>query len=173
MSHNEPLIQIVDENDKPISAMSIKEAHEKSATHRIVRVMVENPKNKKILLQKRSTQMDTWPDCWDNSAAGHVDAGEDYFTAAKRELREEIGIQTEKLEELGSYYSEDDRGDGIIVKRFNKVYRLFSEVDNFNIDKSEVSEVHWFTLEEIKSLLNNNVSVVTDGMQAVIKKYYL
>jgi 16S rRNA (adenine1518-N6/adenine1519-N6)-dimethyltransferase len=34
------------------------------------------------------------PERWDSSAAGHVDAGEDYLTAAVREIGEELGIKT-------------------------------------------------------------------------------
>lgn len=172
MSHSEPLIQIVDKNDKPIGVMSIKDAHEKGAVHRVVRVMVENPKNKKILLQKRSSQMRRWPNCWDNSAAGHVDEGEDYLTAAKRELSEEIGINANKLEEVGGYYSEKNLADNVTLKRFNKVYKSFSELENFNIDEVEVSEVRWFTLEEIKDMVRNKSDKITDGIVDVINRYY-
>ena len=34
---------------------------------------------------------DTFPGCWDSSCSGHVDAGEDYVAAARRELGEELG----------------------------------------------------------------------------------
>ncbi|MFM2381971.1 MAG: hypothetical protein RLZZ76_738 [Candidatus Parcubacteria bacterium] len=33
------------------------------------------------------------PGRWDNSAAGHVDAGEDYSRAVLREAEEEIGVR--------------------------------------------------------------------------------
>ena len=36
---------------------------------------------------------DRHPGVWDSSAAGHVDAGEDYDEAALRELEEELGVQ--------------------------------------------------------------------------------
>ncbi|MEY2519427.1 MAG: rRNA (adenine1518-N6/adenine1519-N6)-dimethyltransferase, partial [Verrucomicrobiota bacterium] len=32
---------------------------------------------------------------WDSSAAGHVEAGEEYDTAANRELQEELGISAD------------------------------------------------------------------------------
>jgi len=34
---------------------------------------------------------------WDSSAAGHLDTGEDYETAARRELEEELGITDTRL----------------------------------------------------------------------------
>jgi 16S rRNA (adenine1518-N6/adenine1519-N6)-dimethyltransferase len=48
-------------------------------------------------LQKRSIWKDRNPGIWDSSAAGHVDSGEDYLTAARRELREELGIEAPEL----------------------------------------------------------------------------
>src|SRR5262249_18336791 len=36
---------------------------------------------------------DLSPGLWDSSCSGHLDAGEDYDTAAGRELAEEIGIR--------------------------------------------------------------------------------
>ena len=45
-----------------------------------------------LFLQKRSPWKDKHPNKWDSSAAGHLDAGEDYETAARRELSEELGL---------------------------------------------------------------------------------
>lgn len=166
------MIQIVDRDDKPVGAMTITEAHEQGAIHRVVRIMVENPKNKKILLQKRSMKVSRWPGCWDDSAGGHVDKGEDYLQAAKRELYEEIGIKTDGLEEMGGYYSENETPDGVLLKRFNKVYRVFTKADDFDLEESEVSEVRWFTLAEIKGMLINRPDEITDGINDIINRYY-
>lgn len=163
-------IQIVDENDRPINQTSIIEAHEKGLIHRVVRIMVEDGKGN-ILLQKRSKHMLRWPNCWDNSAAGHVDAGEDYLTAAKRELFEEIGIQTDKLEEIGAYFTDAMYKDSIL-KRFNKVYKIIVEETPKNLQKEEVSEVEWFSLDDVRKLIKDKPDQVTDGLQDVISRYY-
>ena len=42
------------------------------------------------------------PSAWDSSAAGHLDAGEDYNTAAIRELEEELGIIDTEVEEIAA-----------------------------------------------------------------------
>ena len=44
-----------------------------------------------LLLQKRSAQKDSFPGLYDISAAGHLDPGEDFAAAARRELAEELG----------------------------------------------------------------------------------
>ena len=45
-------------------------------------------------MQKRVLSKDENPGLWDSSAAGHVDSGESYDNAAKRELLEELGLST-------------------------------------------------------------------------------
>ena len=45
-----------------------------------------------LCLQRRSFAKDNCPGLLSSSCAGHVDSGEDYLTAAVRELGEELGI---------------------------------------------------------------------------------
>lgn len=95
-------IQIVDENDQPTFEATKQEAWDNGLWHRVARIMIENNAGE-ILLQHRSPTKDIFPDCWDNSAAGHVDAGEDYEQAAIRELEEELGFSEIKLIQVGKY----------------------------------------------------------------------
>ena len=46
-----------------------------------------------LLLQKRSHDKDSFPDCYDISSAGHVPAGSSVLDSAIRELSEELGIK--------------------------------------------------------------------------------
>lgn len=48
-----------------------------------------------LLLQKRSASKDSFPGCYDISAAGHIESGDDYLPCALRELKEELGIEAE------------------------------------------------------------------------------
>src|SRR5205823_5364911 len=48
-----------------------------------------------LFLQKRSHWKDRHPLLWDSSAAGHVEADEEYDETAARELEEELGVRTE------------------------------------------------------------------------------
>ncbi len=166
----ENLITIVNENDEPIGSATISEARQKGLIHRIVRIMVEDSNNR-ILLQKRSNNMESYPGCWDHSAAGHVDYHEGYLSAAKRELFEEIGIIAESLEEIDTYFSENESG-GQIIKRFNRAYKHVSDTEKTKLQESEVEEVKWFTLDEIKRYIKDYPDKVTDGLEYVISRYY-
>lgn len=169
MSH--PPILIVDENDKPIGSASMTQAQEEGAWHRIVRIMIEDG-NGNLLLQKRAKHMEMYPECWDNSAAGHVDVGEEYLIAAEREANEETGISG-KLEPMGTYKTQTKfRGND--VNRFNRVYKIVLDqpAEKFTIDPEEVAEVKWFSVEDVKKLITEKPDQVTDGLVDVISKYY-
>lgn len=168
---DEPLIMIVDENDNPIGAKPKKEIWEKGLRHRIARIMVEDESGN-ILLQKRADSLQLYPERWDDSAAGHVDEGEEYLQAAERELDEEIGLKNVELEELGSY-KQEHTFEWRKMNRFNRVYRIVVDRDKteFKVNPSEVSELKWLSVEEAKDLIKDP-SQVTDGLKDVIEKFY-
>lgn len=165
-----PRLQVVDENDVPIGEASRDEILEKNLFHRISRVMLSNSEGK-ILLQKRSKHV-FFPERWDHSAAGHVDGGEDYLTAAKREMVEEIGVSGINLEELAYYKNEEVAQEGLTMRRFNKLYKGQINFTPTDIDPSEVTEVKWFSLDEIKTMIKNNPDDITVGLKYVIERYY-
>lgn len=170
MSQAHPPVLIVDENDNPIGEEDLRVAQQQGHIVRIARVMVEDDSGR-ILLQKRSTNMRVYPNCWDNSAAGHVDVGEDYLGAAKREMQEEVGITGKELTEIGAYFT-DEQYEDLRLRRFNKVYKTKATDKDITIDPSEVSEVKWFSLDEIKDLVKNHPEQVTDGVIDVIERCY-
>jgi isopentenyldiphosphate isomerase len=63
-----------------------------------VHVLMFNSKGE-IFLQKRSRKKDTFPGAWDSSAAGHLNAGEEYDACAHREVREELGYEMKRAPE--------------------------------------------------------------------------
>lgn len=98
---DDEMFDVVDENDNVLRQATRREVHEQGLIHRAVHVLVFNKKHD-CLLQKRSRLKDRQPGVWDSSAAGHLDAGEDYETAARRELEEELGITDARLVEVGT-----------------------------------------------------------------------
>ena len=103
------LFDVVDEHDRVLRQATRAEVHEQGLIHRAVHILVFN-KNRDCLLQKRSMLKDRHPGVWDSSAAGHLDAGEDYETAARRELAEELGITDAPLIHLGTLPPSPDTG---------------------------------------------------------------
>lgn len=63
----------------------------KGAYHWTVHVCIFNDRNE-MLIQKRSADKISWGGLWDTSASGVVQAGEEPWEAAEREVAEELGI---------------------------------------------------------------------------------
>lgn len=82
---------VVDEHDRPIRTEHRSVVHANDLLHRAVHILVFNHAGE-LLLQKRSAWKDREPGKWDSSAAGHLEPGETYATAAVRETAEELGI---------------------------------------------------------------------------------
>jgi 8-oxo-dGTP pyrophosphatase MutT (NUDIX family) len=85
---------------------------------------------------------------------GHMDAGETPVQAAKREVREETGIEAEPVSELGEtryWYRRDGRTIGKAVSFF-----LFEHVGgDFADHDDEVEEVRWIDLHQAEQELSH------------------
>jgi isopentenyldiphosphate isomerase len=163
-------IQIVDEHDRPIRAGTKQEAWEKGLWHRVVRIMLEDGKGN-VLLQHRSPTKDIYPDCWDNSASGHVDAGEDYIKAAYRELQEELGVEGVDLQEIGSF-TDEHTWHGLQMKRFAKVYKVVVSGTPKSQEPDKIDDTRWFSVAETKRLIKEHPDKVADGLEHVFARYY-
>ncbi len=83
---------VVDEENRVIGQASRHEVHAQRLRHRAIHIFVFNRRGE-LFLQKRSRWKDANPGRWDSSAAGHLNAGQEYDEAAARELHEELGIE--------------------------------------------------------------------------------
>ena len=103
-----------------------------------------------LLLQKRSQGKDSYPGCFDISAAGHVAAGDEFLETALRELKEELGIraETEDLEFAGFHraYCEDVfYGRPFRDTEISAIYVYRKPVDEtaLRLQPEEVESVRW------------------------------
>lgn len=85
------VFDVVDEHDRVLRQATRGEVHRNGLLHRAVHVFAIN-KRGDVLLQQRSMLKDAHPGEWDSSVSGHLDSGEDYDSAAVRELEEEMGM---------------------------------------------------------------------------------
>jgi 16S rRNA (adenine1518-N6/adenine1519-N6)-dimethyltransferase len=82
---------VVDKNDRISGYASRAEVHGNNLRHRAVHILIFSQAGD-LYLQQRSRWKDRHPSKWDSSAAGHVIAGESYNETARRELKEELGV---------------------------------------------------------------------------------
>jgi len=160
------ILPIVNENDKVIGKEIRKIVHEKGLLHRQSNVYFLNSK-KELLLQKRTDQP-----VWDHAAAGHVLYLDDYETTAKREAFEELGIKISKkelIEIAKEKLCSKNRPDNRIAKTFLIKKDIF--IEDFKIDKEEVSEVKYFNKKELEKLLKTEN--ITPSTKQTVKRYLL
>jgi 16S rRNA (adenine1518-N6/adenine1519-N6)-dimethyltransferase len=162
----EELLDIVNEADEVIGKASREETYTGQLIYRSAWVIVEDEIGN-ILLQLRAKSKDTFPGYWDISAAGHVDAGEDYLVAAKRELKEELGISNVRLHEID--YDRFKASEGKKnLDRFCKVYKTIIPANTkLHLQKDEVARIKWLSPAEVIKLPR-----VHPDLLEILKRHY-
>lgn len=131
--------------------------------HLIVHVYPVNNKGE-ILIQKRAANVRTKPNMW-ATTGGSVVAGEDMYTGAMRELKEELGIEVER---------EDARLLSIMERpnRFRSVWMVKTdkEISELSLQKEEVADVKWATADEIRRMIQTGEFWHYDYMEWLFKK---
>lgn len=152
------LIDICDENNNPLGYKKrISEAHKEGLWHRAAHVWIYNSEAE-VLLQLRAKDKKLFPDRWDVSAAGHINAGEDPLTTAVRETEEELGIAVKPRNlEFFKVRKTAIKLEEIENKEFYYIYFLrFNGVTaDLTIQKEEVAEVEFLPVEEIEKQLKS------------------
>ena len=153
----EEYLDVCDEKGVP-TGKTVKRsiAHAEGICHRTAHVWIVDRKGRRILLQKRSAQKDSYPGYYDTSSAGHVPAGDEPLSSALRELQEELGITAlpEELFYIGSFhiaYETEFHGKPFKDSEVAKVFVLEKKVqmEDFVLQKEEIDEVKWFSLREV------------------------
>jgi len=169
-----PPVVVVDEYDNEIGSAMLAEVWQKGLHHRVVSVFVVDD-SRRVLLQLRGPNVGIHRNCWDQSAAGHVDEGHSYKQAAMVEVAEELGlhdIAPEELEELGTLRFEDTLEDGRVAKGFERVYLLHVADDTvLTPEPEEVSELRWFTPDELTAQTTQHPETCTPGLLEALHEY--
>lgn len=86
------MIEVVNEANEPVGTVPRAEVFDRGANFRTVHVLPFNARGD-LLLQQLSSHRERHPLSWGSSVAGYLHAGEDYVTAARRRLREELALE--------------------------------------------------------------------------------
>ena len=154
-------IDIVDSEGLPTGKTALKsEAHKQGWYHNTIHLWLYT-KHGEILLQQRSHKKAIHPLLWDVSAAGHIDAGESFITAALRETKEEIGLQlqAEDLTKIGVKLHESSYGNGAIKdNEFHQIYTAELKVPLTELvpQEDEVEALKLVTFKEFEALLGHS-----------------
>lgn len=158
----------VDENDREIAPIEKLAAHRKGLLHRAFSILIFNAQ-KQLLLQKRHQAKYHSGGLWTNSCCSHPRDGEPIRAAAKRRLREELGIVCELTPAFEfTYRAELDNGlieneyDHVFIGRYNgPVYP----------NKDEIEAIRWASLEEVRADIQQHPDDYTYWFRYLMEHY--
>lgn len=147
------LVDIVDENNKLTGQIEDRwEAYNKGLWRRTVSCWIMNEKGE-VLLQKRTANKRRNPNKWAKTG-GQVDSGETVEEAIFREVKEELGIEVpkEQIKVIDVHKSND------VNRRFsyNFIFVVNYKINDYKLQKEEVSEVKYVTIEEMELARKNH-----------------
>jgi len=139
-------VDVVDENDIVQKVVTRQEMRAQRLRHRAVFIAVLDDAGR-LLLHRRSPLKDVWPHWCDIAIGGVVSAGEDFMTAAHREVHEEIGVGGVMINELDEgipqIYDDD------VVSLIGRCYYIRYS-GSFEFSDGEVVEAWWSTRAEFE-----------------------
>lgn len=161
-------IELLDKDSKPNGERCLKSvAHKNGYYHASVHIWFYT-KDKQVLIQKRQTTKDTFPNLWDISVAGHISYQELPLYAAIREIEEEIGLKvTEKeLKNIGTSQHKHVHSTELTDHELHHIYlcKLDTKIENLKIEEDEVAQIKLIPIDVLKfELKNNSNSYVPHG----------
>lgn len=154
------LVDVVDDDDHVIATVTRAQMRAGRLQHRAVSIAVLATDGR-LLVHRRADTKDVWPGMWDIAAGGVVAAGEDYDTAARRELAEELGIEAHMLVHLGTGRYVDDA-----VAMIGRGYLTVHD-GPFTFTDGEIAEVRWVDRAALQALLATE-SFVPDNVELLL-----
>ncbi len=167
MSQEEDIFDVVDSSDSVMFTLERSKIHQLGLCHRAVHVLIFSNKKspRKILLQKRSSAKDLFPNLYTTSCSGHVDSGETYQTAFVREMREETGLNVEfsQARFIGKIKPCRETGN-----EFTAVYEFVcAENSKFAYNLDEVAALEWLDEDEFVRKIETSPELFTPSFMKV------
>ena len=151
------MVDLYDENRLPLGRTAERYAPKGEGEYRVVVHICVFDSRGRLLIQQRSREKAVWPEAWDVSAAGGVDAGETSRQAAEREFREELGVALDLTGVRPSCTVNFDGGfdDFFLVERD-------LDLSAAVLQREEVAQVRWAELPEILGM-SDRILVIHQG----------
>lgn len=142
------LVEHVDPDGSVIEVVSRSEMRSRTLRHRSVYVAVVDADGR-LLVHKRADWKDVFPGAWDLAFGGVCDVGEDWATAAERELLEEAGVSARLVDRGSVTFEASD------VALIGRLYVCVHD-GPFTFDDGEVTETRWIPLDELDEFVDDH-----------------
>jgi len=144
---------LVDADDREIGSMEKLAAHQQGILHRAISLFIFNPEGE-LLLQKRAAGKYHSAGLWSNTCCSHPAPGEKTIDAARRRLKEEMGISLEP-EFSHSFIYRAEFENGLTEYELDHVFTgIYSDVPV--PDPEEAEDWKFISLTELNSDIAKN-----------------
>jgi len=141
------LVVLVDRNNNPIGAADKDTIHSTDTPlHRGFSLFLFNARHE-LLVTRRSGSKKTFPGVWSNTVCGHPGPQETPIDAAKRRLKEELGIETSNIKEVAPYRYRSADKNGIVENEICPILVAHTDVDPIP-NKEEVDAWKWMEWDD-------------------------
>lgn len=143
----EELVVLVDEENHQIGTAPKATVHTTDTPlHRAFSLFLFNSK-KQLLVTQRAKSKKTFPGVWTNTVCGHPAPGELSVDAAKRRLKDELGIENCELKEVAPYRYRFADANGIVENEVCPVLVGYADIDP-KPNPEEIDAWRWMDWQE-------------------------
>lgn len=159
------LVEEVDEHGTVLRVVTRAQMRAEQLCHRATYIGVVGSDGR-LLIHQRSADKEVYPSYWDVCAGGVCTAGESWDESARRELREELGIEAELLDLGGGHWVDVDTGASLVGRVF-----LARHDGPFAFDDGEVVRARFVTFAELDALLaRRDASFCPDSVELALPR---
>lgn len=163
---NEERLILVDACDNPVGHASKMLVHRLGLLHRAFSIFIFDDGGR-LLLQQRALGKYHSQGLWTNTCCGHPRVGESTAVAAKRRLKEEMGIECGSLSEVHSFLYRESVSNQLIEHEYDHIYVGLSLCDPV-ANPDEALAWKWQTLADIARDLRVSPDLFTIWFQKII-----
>ena len=158
------LFDIVDEEDIVIGQEMRSVVHQRGLWHRGVHVLLFT-RDGKLLVQQRSKDRLHAALALDCSVSEHVQAGEDYYPAAIRGLKEEMGVTGVEIRPFVKF----KMNYGLNDNEISILYQGVVDPVLVRFDPVEIERIDYYSLSELQNLLMSKEWVFSYWFEQIIQ----
>lgn len=162
-----PMIEVVDQYNRPFGVLSLDLAHKLNLYHRRVIILVYNQENKMFLL-RRSLKKKRYPGLWELSASSHVLYRESREDTVQRILKDVFRVGSMRLSLLNEYHPT------LTGKyEFISIFRVHLLQDHIHLNPKEAQSGEFVEHHELKYILSSFPELLTPDLKCLEHLKYL
>lgn len=160
-------ILLVDEDNNPIGAAEKMDVHRRGVLHRAFSVMVYNS-SREVLLQRRAPSKYTCPGLWSNACCSHPRPGDHLLLAARRRLKEEMGIAIPVKEVGVEFIYRVKIGDLTEYEYDHVLYGRFDGEPRLNPEEADAWK--WMSFVDLRTDMKTNPEAYTPWFRLIVSQ---